>query len=297
MSGPGADRPAGSRSDIEAGDALVRLSLRILAGYLAITLVPLARWSAAQHSWAPLIAHTAALTVALLAAAARPSETRGLRDWVPLGLGPFLYFELRWIIEAVGRPHADALVAGWESVLFSSDPSRSLAPLLPSVALSEVLHFCYLSYYALVYVPPALLWLRGRRRAFAETVLALVVVYAACFAMYALFPVDGPRFVRGPSMAQAGPIRTIVMRLLESGSSRGTAFPSSHVAASVVAALCALRHQRRTGLVVAILTVGLAIGAVYGGYHYGVDIVAGALTGLSAFAISRVLARRATLSA
>ena len=123
----------------------------------------------------------------------------------------------------------------------------------------------------------------------------MVVVYAACFAMYALFPVDGPRFVRGPSMAQAGPIRTIVMRLLESGSSRGTAFPSSHVAASVVAALCALRHQRRTGLVVAILTVGLAIGAVYGGYHYGVDIVAGALTGLSAFAIAHVLVRRVEL--
>ena len=290
MSGPGADSPAGSRSDIEASDALVRLSLRILAAYLALTLIPLARWSAVHDRWAPLAAHTGALAVALLAGAARRHETRVLRDWVPLGLGPFLYIELRWIIEAVGRPHADALVAGWESAFFASDPSRTLALRFPSVVLSELLHLCYLSYYALVYVPPALLWLRGQRRAFAETVLALVVVYAACFAMYALFPVDGPRFVRGPSMAQAGPIRTVVMHLLASGSSRGSAFPSSHVAASVVAALCALRYQRRTGIVVATLTIGLAIGAVYGGYHYGVDIVAGALTGLAAFAISRVLA-------
>ena len=46
-------------------------------------------------------------------------------------------------------------------------------------------------------------------------------------------------------------------------------------------ATVALFYQRRVGWIVAVLTVGLSIGAVYGGFHYAVDIVAGALVGLS----------------
>lgn len=275
-------------------NGLVRMALVVLRGYLLLTLVPLAWRAVATGGWAPLAAHGVAVGVVALALTwdGHSQMAQGLRDWTPLALGPFLYIELRWIIEAVGRSHMDARVAGWESALFPSDPSHSLALRWPSIALSEFLHLCYVSYYALVYVPPALLWLRGRHRAFAETVLALVTVYAVCFLAYAVFPVDGPRFLHGPSLAPAGPIRAMVVRLLESGSSRGTAFPSSHVAASVVAALCALRWQRIVGLVVTVLTLGLAVGAVYGGYHYGVDVLAGFVTGLVAFILSQAVARR-----
>lgn len=296
MNGSTAGRAPDAASEFGASEALVTLALRILAGYLLLALLPILRWSVTTGDWRPLAAHAAALGVAIVAGAARSRATRALRDWTPLALGPFLYIELRWIIEGAGRPHADALVAGWESALLGSDPSRSLALVWPSLLLSELLHLAYLSYYALVYVPPALLWIRGRRQEFAESVLALVIVYAICFAVYAIFPVDGPRFVRGPSMAPEGPIRAIVVGLLESGSSRGTAFPSSHVAASVVAAMCALKFQKRVGRVVAGLTTGLAIGAVYGGYHYGVDVLAGAAIGIVAFATSRVIARRARQS-
>ena len=268
-------------------DATLRAALRLLAAYLALTSVPLVRLGAVTGQWVPLAMHAVAMSIVIAAHASRGRATQILRDWTPLGLGPFLYIELRWIIEGAGRPHADALVASWEAVLFPSDPSASLATRWPSLVVSELLHFCYLSYYAIVYVPPALLWLRGRRREFAETVLALVVVYALCFATYMRFPVDGPRFVHGPSSAPAGAIRSIVVHLLESGSSRGTAFPSSHVAAALVAAICALRFQRGVGVVVAVLTVGLAVGAVYGGYHYAVDVLAGTvIAGLSLVVLS-----------
>ncbi len=270
-------------------DGTLRAALRLLAAYLALTSVPLAHLGVATGRWVPLGIHAVGMGIVLAANASRGRATQILRDWTPLGLGPFLYIELRWIIEGAGRPHADALVASWEAGLFPSDPSASLATRWPSLAVSELLHFCYLSYYAIVYVPPALLWLRGRRREFADTVLTLVVVYALCFVTYALFPVDGPRFVHGPSSAPLGPIRTIVVQLLESGSSRGTAFPSSHVAAALVAAVCAVRFQRGVGVVVAVLTAGLALGAVYGGYHYAVDVLAGIGTALMALAAVRAI--------
>ena len=291
MHGPPAPGEATSGRNHDEGDVLIRVSLQLLAVYLVVMLVPMAHWSLASAEWLRFAAHVAAIGLVLSGISNRRPITRTLRDWTPLGLGPFLYIELRWIIAGAGRAHADAQLAGWESHLFASDPSRSLAVRWPWLALSELLHLCYISYYALVYVPPALLWLRGRRRAFGETVLALVVVYAVCFAVYVIFPVDGPRFLHGPSLAPDGPIRSIVVRLLESGSSRGTAFPSSHVAASVVAALSALRFQRRVGAVVAVLATGLAVGAVYGGYHYAVDVLAGAAIGLASWAVARVVCR------
>ncbi len=106
-----------------------------------------------------------------------------------------------------------------------------------------------------------------------------------------VMPVDEPRYLSGPSMAPAGPIRDLVLRVLASASSRGTAFPSSHVAASGVAAFCALRFQGTLGWLVTALAVGLGLGAVYGGYHYGVDGAAGAVTGFVAAAVARSLAR------
>ena len=281
--------------DTLASDRTLGAALLLLAGYLALTTAPLVRLGAGTGQWAPLGMHAVAISVVLAVRAGGPRFTQVLRDWTPLALGPFLYIELRWIIEGAAQRHADLRVASWEAALFPSDPSASLAVRWPWLALSEFLHFCYLSYYAIVYVPPALLWLRGRRREFAETVLALVVVYAVCFTTYTLFPVDGPRFMHGPSSAPVGFIRSMVVQLLESGSSRGTAFPSSHVAASLVAAACALRFQRAVGVVVVILTAGLAVGAVYGGYHYAVDVLAGIGTAVLSLGIARGVARLSSL--
>ena len=272
-------------------DHLLRWALGILVAYLTVMLVPMTQWTRSSGSPTGLLLHLTALVVVSLAYAGTLPTT--MRHWTPLALGSFLYVELRWLVSGAGRTHHDALVAGWERVVFPMDPSRTLALAWPWAPLSELLHACYLSYYALIFVPPAVLWLKGRRNPFSVTVLALAVVYALCFAIYVIFPVDGPRFLRGASAAPAGPIRSLVITLLASGSSRGTAFPSSHVAASVVASVCALRFQRPLGTVTAILTAGVCVGAVYGGYHYGVDILGGLLTGVVALVLAYAIEARA----
>ena len=261
-----------------------RGSLRLLVAYLSLTAPALVRNGAATGQWLPLALHGVALVLVMMSL--RPRMPSLIRAWTPLALGAYLYVELRWIIEGVGAEHADATVGGWDAALAGIAPWHiRAAPSDPRWA-SELLHLAYLSYYALVLVPPALLWLRGRRDAFAETTFALMVVYALCFVTYIVFPVDGPRYLLGPAPAPEGPVRDIVIRVLAAGSSRGTAFPSAHVAASLVATLHALRFQRGVGIVALVLTAGLAWGAVYGGYHYGVDILAGA--GVAAVAMALV---------
>jgi membrane-associated phospholipid phosphatase len=272
---------AGGRSDrIGRGIAVA------LAIYLTLVSWPIWRHAATSGSTLPLVVHLAILgyTLALLAAPVTPR--RPALDWLTLTIGPLMYVELRWIIAGLGAPHHDALIVEWERILFPSNPSATLAVQFDAKPLSELLHLAYAAYYLLVYLPPIVLYARGQRDAFVSTLLALTVVYGVCFVTYALFPVDGPRYLVGPAAAPDGVVRSFVLTLLDRGSSRGTAFPSSHVAASVVSSLCALRYQRGVGIGVAIVTAALTIATVYGGFHYVVDALVGVILGVIAWLAS-----------
>ena len=262
-----------------------------LALYLAAATWPIWRFAQASGETAPLAAHLAILGYTLALLAAPLVLRRPALDWIVLTIGPVMYVELRWIIAGLGAPHRDALVVSWEAALFPGNPSATLAPRWHVGAVSELLHLAYAAYYLLVYVPPIVLYARRQRDAFVSTMLALTIVYGVCFITYGLFPVDGPRYLIGPAAAPEGPIRSFVLELLDRGSSRGTAFPSSHVAASIVSALCALRYQRRVGIVVAVVTAALVVATVYGGFHYAVDALVGVILGVLAWLGSAILGK------
>ncbi|HYD53998.1 MAG TPA: phosphatase PAP2 family protein [Gemmatimonadaceae bacterium] len=259
-----------------------RPALVALFAYLLVLLPATLREGRAL--WALSLAHAMGMVLVMLALHAHrgAGATRWARLLVPLVALPLLYAELGAVIEVLHDGTRDATVLRWERVLFD-EPARTLAARLPSLALSEVLHAGYLSYYPLIYLPPLLLAFRGRRHALGETVLALTLAYATCFLVFVAFPVEGPRYRFGAAPgAPAGPFRDLARLLLEGGSSRGTAFPSSHVAVSLAQTLLALRHQRRVGVIAALCTVGVALGALYGGFHYAVDVLAGLVVGAAA---------------
>jgi membrane-associated phospholipid phosphatase len=277
--------PANRSDRISRGIAIA------LAVYLAVATWPIWRYTQATGETTPLAAHLAILGYAFALLAAPLAVRRPVLDWLVLTIGPVMYVELRWIIAGLGAPHRDALVVSWEAALFPGNPSTTLAPRWNVGALSELLHLAYAAYYLLVYVPPIVLYVRGKREAFVSTMLALTMVYGVCFITYAFFPVDGPRYLIGPADAPEGPIRSFVLELLDRGSSRGTAFPSSHVAASIVSALCALRYQRSVGVVVAAVTAALTVATVYGGFHYAVDALVGVILGVLAWLGSTILGK------
>ncbi len=252
--------------------------LCVAAVYLAVTLPLLATLTG--HVGAVAM-HIALVIVAVELVRRDSSRWDVVRDWGPLVLMAALYAELPALIAAVGRPLSDSTVINLEARTFGGQPALTLASHFPGALWSNVLHLAYLSYYPLIFVPPALLYVRGRRPEFRRTVFALVLVFAACFLMFINFPVQGPRYEWIPRAARADePVRAIALRILAAGSSRGTAFPSSHIAVSAVQTICALYFQPLVGVVALILTVGIGVGAVYGGFHYGVDMIGGAVVGI-----------------
>jgi membrane-associated phospholipid phosphatase len=239
-----------------------------------------------------LLGHVLIASFALRAAAADkqisaisnefPRAASVIGDWYPLLIMPLLYSELAGLNVSVWNGHYfDATIMQRETALFGGQPSAELARAWPNLIVSELLHAAYLSYYLIIFGPPLLLYLSGRRSAQREAVFALMLTFFVHYLFFIYFPVQGPRYLFPPPVADSarGPVYALAHQILETGSSRGAAFPSSHVGVSIAQAVIAFRLLPRLAPVILVLTLGLALGAVYGGFHYASDAVAGLLLG------------------
>ena len=220
-----------------------------------------------------------------------PEDLGWLSSWAALILIPLFYTEIALLNQSFGAGYHDSLVLSWEGFLFGS-PATELAGKYPYPLLSESLHLAYFSYYPTVYIPPLILFFSRRREAFQTTVVTLLATASVCFVFFVYFPVQGPRYFGPPESIPGGPIRALTLSILENGSSRGAAFPSSHMAMTVCQAMVQLRYQPPIGILVTLISVGVGVGAVYGGFHYAIDMLAGAVVGVVVSGITLTYIRR-----
>lgn len=273
-----------------AGD---RPTDRLLALYLVLASPPLLV-VARPPAWPLWLAlHAVIVFMALLPAgfrrrlaslADRRLLVRLLLDWYPMLLVPVLYTELAQLIPALnGGVYHDRLIQGAEQLVFGGQPSHDLARMFPFRWLSELLHAGYLSYYLIIYVPPIMLYVAGRRDAAIKTIFAVMLAFVPHYLCFIYFPVLGPHytFVTPVTGAVAGPIYRLTHVVLQAGSP-GAAFPSSHVGVSFAQVVTTARFNRRLAPWLGVLATLLALGAVYGGYHYATDAICGLLLGVTA---------------
>ena len=177
----------------------------------------------------------------------------------------------------MARSPQDPGIAAVDLAVFGVHWHDRLAELLPGAAMGEAMHFAYLSYYALVLAPPLWLALRGRRADCARYTTLMLGTYLLCFTIYLLLPVQGPRALLGGAGSPGeGAMAGFADWMRRTGDSEGTAFPSSHCAGALAAAMaagaCVARRLRRGLLVWAALIV---LSTVYTGNHYALDSLAG----------------------
>jgi membrane-associated phospholipid phosphatase len=251
----------------------------LLLGYLSIvSIVAFVRAPEEPGCWWLLVAH--ALFLVLLFLLTRPGlgpVGRAIREIYPLMLLVGLYAELD-VLNGVGtRPVHDALVQRWELALFGTQASVAWWQSAPSRFWSTALHAAYFSYYFIVLVPALYFVWRRETETVRHFVLSVMTVFVFCYLVFIFFPVAGPYYLFPPPPAWFTdnlPAR-LVYATLASGSSYGAAFPSSHVAATVAAAIATYRGSRRLGLLLVLPTILLTAGVVYCQMHYAVDAAAG----------------------
>ena len=216
---------------------------------------------------------------------------RFLRVSYAVALTPPLYAELAMLNRFFSERFFDATVQRWDAAIFGMQPSMEMSALLPWLPLSEVLHLGYFFYYAIV--PVALYGVYRTRGidALHRTAVAVAAAFFGCYLIFAFFPVAGPRYEFVPigGVIGDGTLYGIVHGILETGSSKGTAFPSSHIAASLAGVIAAGREDARWFWLLLVPEIALTLGTVYGRFHYGVDALAGIAVALAVgLAVRRV---------
>lgn len=276
---------------------LDRLTLVYVAFTTGVVLAHLAGWRhgglSRQLGGSMLVANGLLLLAAAVAPRARCAKSRGfIAEWYAAIVLVGLYAIVGLLNEPTPgpAPSFDTLVQGWDLWLFGTQPAFNWPRAWPNFWLAEFLSLCYLAFYAVCVGCPAVLWAIGRRAEARQAIFAIIMTFFACYAIFLLFPVAGPPYfwawAEGP--AWNGPLVTAVRNLINGGDSWGSAFPSSHVAGSVVALIFAFRGWRPLGWILLIPVLGIFGAVVYLQIHYGVDALAGlVMAGLATVAAPR----------
>jgi len=280
-----------TRRGTDPVDRLMLWFVAILLAFLLVRIPQVPEW--------PWLLAADALVVVLALLVRRLPATGGVAEFLggawPLIIISAFYSQLGVMHSAVGVLH-DGLVQRWELTVFGAQVSATWHRRMPYPPLSAVLHACYGAYYFIVALVPLWFWFKGERASFRRAVFINTLALLVCYVIFAAFPVAGPHYtfplVTG-RVVENLPARYVYFML--GAASIGTAFPSSHVVAAWCSVYAAWRDARRLALVLAPVAFLLAVGTVYGQFHYAVDAVAGAILSLLLMAVadplSRLLAR------
>ena len=216
---------------------------------------------------------------------ANRSVTHLARLWVPLIFFWFAYKWSQWTLYSFFPEGVsfDEFFITWDGYLFGQ-PAAWLSIGRPPW-LTELLHGGYVSYY--MYTPLVGIYLSFRRRfdALEQFLFAVVLGYFVSYPMFALLPVWGPRW----ALIEAGLVNSIDQRLTgywlthalnkimwDGVALKGGAMPSSHSSTAIIfCTWCWKLWGRRAGVPATLLVATMFIGAVYGRYHYVIDVVLG----------------------
>lgn len=220
-----------------------------------------------------------------------PLPLQFLRDWYPLSTIAIFYFEMGKLTQMVFQRYFDETVIRWEKRVFKGMPSLELSDRFPSIILSEILHLCYFSYYVIAVFLAAWLYFGGRIGPFQETVFAETLTFNLSLLCYPFLPTTGPRYLfeKIQGKLSKGFFFRLTHSIVSRGSSKGTAFPSSHISLSMIVLLYALRYDSTAFLILLPMCIGLTLGTVYGRFHYAIDALVGAALAGIVFGITTTI--------
>lgn len=281
-----------------ANDAVHLLGISF---FLSVAMAALARGAPAAGTAALFYGGLLAATAWMAGRAAReddlPSALRNLHAAWPFLALPAVFTGLRWLAPAVAPPgrRFDDAMAAFDREWCGLDVARWSEGFL-TAPIADFFMVFYALYFALPVAVFAAYLLRARREDLYRALFTVSSGLYACYALYVLVPVVGPRHAH---VGRSAPLPTgwITGRMHDFIAGLEPqpfdAFPSAHV---VLGLLCAVLCWRFGGWIrwsVAAVGALTAVATVVLRYHYLVDDLAGLVVLAAALGAAEVLARRA----
>jgi membrane-associated phospholipid phosphatase len=239
---------------------------------------------------------------AVIKTAAHPSTPkflRFLRDYYPILLYTAFFCEAGRINRMFFSEYLDPVLIHWEQFLLGFQPSVAFMQKLPYLLVSEVFYAAYFSYYIMIAGVGLALLLRNKAH-FLHFVSVVSFVFYMCYATYVFLPVIGPRVFRYhipgftlpesmrhlvppepyPEAITVGPFYQIMRWIYDVFEAPGSALPSSHVAIALTTVYFSFLYVRKIRFIHLAAAILLCLSTMYCGYHYLIDVVAGALTAI-----------------
>jgi membrane-associated phospholipid phosphatase len=261
----------------------MRISEWIQAGFA--TIIAVAAWirplTARRRSAVTLLAGFTIFAVILAHFSARvltPHQMSIFRDWLPVVLMLVPYWQTGQFFMGPNERIQARLV----------EIDRWLLSLIPPVTGTSgrytrlSMEWAYMLCYPLVPLGLGVLYAAGLRQ-YANTYWFIVLVPTyLCYAITPFVPALPPRSIAVKQRIAPAPNKGRVMNLwiLRYGSIQAISFPSAHVASAIAISFVLLRFVPIAGVIFLIVSFGIAIGAVVGGYHYAIDVLLGAVMAL-----------------
>ena len=197
-----------------------------------------------------------------------------VRDWLPVVLMPMVYWQAGWCSGRLNKSFQTSLQRLDHKLLSGWLPSLAKPSYRWVVACLEL---AYISCYVLVPLGLVVLHINGMQRHSADYWSVVLLATYPCYAFTAFFPTHPPRLLEtGSANTAAGKIRRFNLWIVRLVSTQMNTFPSAHVTATLGSSLVLLHFMPSTGLVFVLVSIGIALGAVLGRYHYAADVVVAA---------------------
>jgi membrane-associated phospholipid phosphatase len=258
----------------------------VTLGYLGWIFVLLAMFHRnIPHAGDYFAAHCGiAVGMVWLALVAARSENRVLqftRHWYPLAVYIFFFEELQGLVHAIFPGWFDRWLILFDYNFGGVHPAARLSR-FATPGLNDFMQFSYMTYFLYLVILPGILYAQGRRAEFWTVMVATAIAHYSVYVIAVLFPVESPYFALASLNLRAleGGAFTATIELIERfGRVHGGAFPSAHVAGSMVALLAARRYMRWLFWICLPFFLSMCVATVYGRYHYIADVLAGIVVG------------------
>jgi membrane-associated phospholipid phosphatase len=196
--------------------------------------------------------------------------------WIRLWL-PHVYLVVGYWLPALLVGHFSA--PAFETWLMQTDARfRRHIPPMPAWAV-HLAELSYLMCYPALPAAFAVVWMFGTVVDAERFWIAVLTAGFLCYGTLPWLPSRPPRLLDDEAPRALAALNTAVLARV---SHQLNTFPSGHVAVSVAAAASALTVWWPAGVAFGIVTVGIAVGAVIGRYHYVMDVLLGVVVGILA---------------
>ena len=204
-----------------------------------------------------------------------------LNHWVPALLMPIAYWQSGRFFQKPNEKMQTFLARFDQKILGSQKRT-------PVRSINLFLEISYLFCYPLVPLGVGVLYFYGLQDYVEMFWLAVLPPTYFCYAMVPFSQSLPPWRLEKQNEPEAprGRVKEANMWILRRLSTQANTFPSAHVTASLAAALALLSLLPVWGSIFLIVSVGIAIGAVVGRYHYIMDILTAILITIAGFALT-----------